>query len=1172
MKLTLHPQREVDFYSPLRKILLIMKLSIFFLLLGMLNVSASVFSQNIHVSFNQSQVKMGDALSIIEKNSNYRFFFRNDQVDLDRMVKVEREYNNVNNLLDNLVSRTNIIYKMVDNNLIILSTNNVKKVTIRGQVIDNKQEPLIGATILEKGTNNGIVTDLNGRFSLEVSEGSTIVVSFIGMITQEIKIAGKLEFSIMLEPTNEMLDEVMVTGYQSIPKERSTGAFTKISSKALEIRRKDNLSSMLEGQIAGFVDGKIRGVTTMNAVANPMVVIDGFPVENTSMDKIGRTFENMPDINPEDIESVTVLKDAAAASIYGARAANGVIVITTKKAKEGKAEVSFSSTFTMRPYSYYTGNMTSSADVVALQKAWAEQNAGLVAGGASAEGVAADLRNNGAYPSKGVDILLDMYTEKISMSEGNQALSQLASMGYKYYDQVGQYTKRDPMYQQYNLRIGKTTNNNSFNFSATYWDNKYEDVNRNDNKLGLNFTNSLRVTRWLEADLGVYLKNANDRTQYFNPLAPGFSVMPYDMLVAADGSYVPAVPQDKKERRDFIEQYKLYPETLIPMNELNYQLSNNKVYETRAFGKLKVEFTPWLNYNAMYQYETSNGNQKRVSELESNSVATRINNFASLSNGTVVYNLPAGDIWYTNENTKNSYNFRQQLNFNKTFSEKHNVVALLGQEVRHSKIEYYENALFGYDDELLTWPAFNEKQLSYFSGLLGTARLNHSDVTSLKQLVNRFVSLYSNASYSFDDKYVVSGSIRWDRSNLWGTSSKFQNKPLWSVGAGWNIDREDFFNVEFIDLLKLRGSYGIGGNIGRNTAPYLVASYYAATYADGLAGVVVSPPNNDIRWEKTTSFNVGFDFAMLKNRLTGTIDYYKKHSVDLLAFINGSATQGFGYAGLTTNNGRMWNRGFELTLQGEIIRASDFSWNARLLYSLNKNEVEQVSIKAAMYDSRLTLPLSYPTVGNSFFGIYGYKWAGLDENGDPQVYDAKGNITSEDVRDADAIVYQGTTIPEHSGSFTNIFSYKDFEFSAMVMFAVGHKVRDPFTPQINMADGRITSTNKDIMNRWQKPGDELVTDVPRLLFSNDTENYNTYRTTLYRYSDLFIYDASHIRLNNLSLAYRLPAAICNKVHLMGAKVQFNIENVAVFAFDNRAHYALGGKVKPNYVWGLYLNF
>ena len=472
----------------------------------------------------------------------------------------------------------------------------------------------------------------------------------------------------------------------------------------------------------------------------------------------------------------------------------------------------------------------------------------------------------------------------------------------------------------------------------------------------------------------------------------------------------------------------------------------------------------------------------------------------------------------------------------------------------------------------MTWPVYNADDLAYFSGLLGFAQLNSSNVSSKREIVNKFVSFYGNASYSYDNKYVFTGSLRWDRSNLWGTSSKYQKKPIWSVGASWNIDREDFFQSDLFNMLKFRATYGIGGNIGRNTAPYLIAKYYPSSFVDGMYGVVSSPPNDDIRWEKTTTVDLGVDFAMLSNRLSGSIDYYHKNSVDLLAYINGSPTQGFGYSSLTTNNGEMVNAGIDVTLNGKIIKGEEFNWDAQLIYSYNKNEVKKVYVTPSSYDDRLVFPTAYPTIGKPYFAIYGYNYAGLDANGDPQVYDAEGKITSAEVRDADAIVYQGTTVPVHSGSFQNILSYKNFDFSILFTFAAGHKIRDPFPPTISMSNGRISVTNKDIMDRWQKAGDENHTDIPRLLFSNDTENYNTYRNSMYKNSSLFVYDASNIRINNIALSYRIPSAICDKISLQSAKVQFNVENVATIAFDKKAHYALGGKIKPNYVIGFHLNF
>lgn len=1042
--------------------------------------------------------------------------------------------------------------------------------SVQGVVVDTQGQPLLGVLVREKGTTTGTVTDAEGKFTLNVAKDAILQCSYVGMKTIEVPATPEQDLRIVLNVENQELGEVMITGYQTLSKERSTGAFTKINADQFETRRMESLSSMLEGQVAGYVDGKVRGVTTMRAVANPLVVIDGFPVENTSLNRAGQTTDQMPDINPEDIESITVLKDAAAASIYGARAANGVIVITTKKAALGKTEISLSASYAFKPYSYYLDNRTDAADVVALQRAWATQSTKLQTGVTEASVVADDLRTTGAYPSKGIDILLDMYTQKISMAEGEALLNALASRGYRYYDQAIEHAKHTPIYRQYNMRLANRTERNSLALSATYWSNRHEDLHHNDRKLGINLSNSLKLTNWLQADVNAYLKYGKDQGQSYNIFAPGFSFLPYDELWS-NGVAVAAPSQIDGSRRELITRYGLRPEVLTPLDEVHRQRSKTQSFETRVSGRLNFDLAPWAKYHIMFQYETGEQKVSTLREREAYDVVSTLNNFTSLSNGKVVYNLPEGNILATSNMRNRAYNLRHQLSLNKQFGTDHSAALILGQEVRESKLEYQDDSRYGYDTDLLNWPAYNAASLAYFSGLLGSAQFSYSSNTSQRELLNRFVSFYTNASYSYQDKYTLSGSMRWDRSNLWGTSSKYQNKPVWSIGGSWNVDREAFFNIKEVDRLQVRMSYGIGGNIGRNTAPYLVASYYPALLSSGLYGTVTAPPNADIRWEKTTTFNLGVDFSLLKGRLHGSLDFYNKYSSDLLAYINSSATQGFGFSTITTNNGEMLNRGIELTLHGMVLKANDLRWDATLLYAFNHNEVKKIHIDAPLYNSRLNAPTNYPTVGNPLHGIYAYRWAGLSATGEPQVYDAEGNVTSQPVRDAKAIVYSGTSVPVHSATLTNSVRYKDVELSLQVLLLAGHKVRDTFVPAINMGSGRVVSTHKDIMKRWQQAGDEHVTQVPRLLFS-DNPQYNIHRAELYSASDLFVYNASHLRINNLSLTYHLPKLWTQKVFVKNAKVQFIVENLAVIAFDSRASYLLGGKQKPTFVGSIHLNF
>lgn len=635
-----------------------------------------------------------------------------------------------------------------------------QKKEITGKITDSEGYSIIGANIIEKGTSNGTISDIDGNFTLNTDENATLVISYIGYLEQSIKVSNKSTYNIVLQEDTRTLDEVVVTGYQTLSKERSTGSFARVKAKDLEIKRIDNLSSVLEGQIAGYVDGKIRGITTMNAIDRPMVVINGFPVENASINRDGQVTENMPDINPEDIESITVLKDAAAASIYGARASNGVIVITTKKAQQGKTEISFSSTFTTQPYSYYTKNRLNSAEMIQLQRDWVNTTK-LVNGLPDAIAGAAEIRDLGKY-SQGVDILLDMYTEKISMSEGNSRLDDLASRGYNYFDQVNKYAKRNPTYQQYNLRLGKSTGRNSFNFSTTYWKNKYEDINSDNSILGINITNSTDVTDWLQLELGSYLKYGKDYAQTYNMYSPGFSIMPYDALVNSDGSYVSALSQNDRTRDEKIAAYGLHSEIITPMDELNYGIRKTNSFDTRVYSKLKFDFTSWLNLDVMFQYETGEDKSETLKEKNSQGMRSTINNFTTINaNNQPIYNLPNGHNLAVNRQATNAYTLRNQLNFNKTVNDKHDFTWIGGQEVRQTLIRLDANSYYGYDPSLLSWETYNEQALaSYFNGILGYASLNPAYSKYIKELKNRFVSFYSNASYIFDDRFVFTGSIR----------------------------------------------------------------------------------------------------------------------------------------------------------------------------------------------------------------------------------------------------------------------------------------------------------------------------------------------------------------------------------------------------------------------------
>ena len=1053
---------------------------------------------------------------------------------------------------------------------------------LAGNIVDEEGEPMIGATVSVPGSPYGTVTDVDGNFSFYIpAECNQVMVSYVGMDSQNVKVSSKENVKIVMSESKTLLDDVVVTGYQTLSKERVTGSFTKVTADELKNKRLSDLSTVLAGEVAGYNDGMIRGVTTMNASTSPLYVIDGFPVEKTKLTGNGNGIEeDLPDLNMDDIESITVLKDAAAASIYGARAANGVIVITTKKsAAKGKTNVSFNASLTWHPYSYYTDNLANSALVVDLEKEWAAQNPNLVGDGARE--YAKNMLGENIYPSSGIRSILNYYAGNISESEMNATLSHLASRGYNYYDQVKKYAKRDPLYQQYNMNLVNNSVNNLFKASVTYKHDTLEDKYSNNQSLGLNLTNSSNFTKWLSLDLGAYLKVGEDKTQDYSALSPGYSVLPYDDLVNADGSYYtkPMSECYNASTLAIYKQYGLYDMDITPMEELDRQITTNKELALRTFARLNIQILPCLKYAVSFQYERASYRGEGLQDKASASVRSTVNGYAEATgDNTVNYVIPYGDILTRSDQYTSAYNFRQQLNFDKTFCDVHSVTAILGTETIQNKQELHRNRLFNYDSQMLTSSMVNNADLLQgVAGVLGYNSMYESDLAASYENVNRYVSVYGNAAYTYDDRYSVTGSLRWDRSNLWGTSSKYQNKPIWSVGASWIISKEKFFHVDWVNYLKLRVSDGIAGNVSKNSAPYMVASYSNNGHVGGTQGYVQSRANPYLSWEKTNTFNIGIDFALFKNRLNGTIEYYNKKGTDLLASTMGVPTEGWGYSTYTINNGEMYNRGVEISLNGEILRTKDFSWRANMTYAYNKNKVTYVNVKAPMYILQLDYPSAYPIIGNEYNAIYAYEWAGLSEEGLPQVYDENGEKVTNQPTTLDAIKYAGTTTPKYSGSFGTSVSYKDFDLSLQFLFAGGHKMRNANPAFLTCSYSsigyisNIAGASAGLANRWQKAGDEAHTNVPKAVFAESNWSASSLYNTYY-YADVNILDASYIRLNNISLAYRLPKTVCRSLFMQNARIQANVENPFFWAKSKQAKYQLGGYNATNYVLGIYLNF
>lgn len=1061
-------------------------------------------------------------------------------------------------------------------------------------VVDEMDQPLPGALVSiytvnnEKGKVIG-ATDVEGVLSTIIPDNVTsLSASFIGYKNKKIAITGSKEYKIQLDPSTHQLEDVVITGYQTLSKERMTGSFAKVDKKEIETKPVSSISSLLEGNVAGYdhSTGLIRGVTSMNAIQTPLYVIDGFPVENTRVESGGTINEYLPSINMNDVESITVLKDAAAASIYGARAANGVVVITTKSgSKTKKPQIEVNAQLRWTPYKYFTGFKADSETTIDLYRQMMAVNPNFQGEGATEYAQSCiDLR---AYPGAAGSAILNYLAGNITESQMNSQLDDLSKRGYQFYDQIAKYAKRTALEQNYNMTIKNSNEKNNFKASLSYVHNDYNDINSTNNRFGIDLYNSLNITNWLKFDIGTYIKYSNSKNSLGS--AWWWNGLPFDRLVNDDGSYY-TMTMEERYNKDALNMYSIYnllDRSVTPLEEMNLgKATNNELYN-RTIGRITITFAPWLNYTAALQYERSNSRYENLQDKNSDAIKGLVNNFSQDTgneDGSVNQWMAQKDKLTRTDYDRTSYNFRQQLNFDKTFNSIHDVTVILGTETKENKNNYFNDEYYEWDPQLLSFKVLDYSTLNSagIQTIWGKQYLN--DVRTFNEVTDRFVSIYGNASYRFDGKYNLTGSIRWDRSNLWGTGSDYQKHPFWSLGASWLISGESFMNdLSWINYLRLRASDGVGGNVSKTASPYMIAKYQKNSYLDYVdAGFVLRLPNPNLRWEQTNTFNIGLDFALFNNRLNGSLEYYHKYSKDLLSQTETSPVTGYSTSQLT-NSAEMKNTGIELSLNGTILTTADWNWTAGFIFSTNHNRVTKVKCGDAPYLSlRLqnTMYGAYPVEGKEYYSCWAYRFAGLNEEGLPQIYDGEGNkiMTNPASTDWDAVVYVGTRTPKWTGSFNTNVTWKNITLSAQLVFQGGNvqqnSVTSPFLSYSNSQLGYFTdfSSISSVMEKaWKQPGDENHTNIPATIIPENAEVSISNLKEIYNFSDINYLKMDYLKVGNIALAYRLPKEWCRKIHFDNVRIQANIDNPFLFARSKEAKYLLGGYNASTYTLGIFVD-
>ena len=1041
-------------------------------------------------------------------------------------------------------------------------------ISISGKVTDVTNHPLEGAAVVVKNDNillsMGTLTDIKGEFRISAKAGEVIRISYLGMKSREFTVSAEQPFlKVHLEPEIITLSstDVVATGYQNLHKEQTTSAYTKIRTDQLNRQLNRTVQEAIEGQIAGVrftkdpFTGKevpiLRGVGTFsgNVGYSPLVVIDDIPTDTP-----------LEDINPKDIESVTVLKDAAATAIYGVRAANGVIVIVTKKGLQNGLRINVHTDlfYTFKP-NMSRMRYASTSDLIDLETAFYQSKL------ADSNGNVDDLfasygeiggRQTVRYYSPLFQLYRDQAKGKLSQQEVNSTLNEWRNRDYL--RDFKRYVWQPIISKRYNISV-ESGNNRSQNYaSLQYEDTDERIVTEKTRALNLYLKNTYQLTPWLKSTIGVngrytavdavaeqvrnlytdYLKQPRyTRLLGTNPYA-GFN------LAAPINGHI----LEQIAGNDAFRPYSFnLLESIAQEHQKQYNLS------LRPFANLQVSIIKGLQYQSYFQYELNTHNSETFFGKDTYYMRLRHNQLVKQDATTQKFSseLPEGGYYEQEKGQTQHYTFRQQLDFNRTFAEAHNVTALLGFEMRqHYTPRNTKEMQYGYDEQTLSFPTLNWKDLynpGVTSYLYGRQSLSLSR-NQQSETKHRFISFYSTLGYSYHQKYNLTGSLRVDQADMFGADPKYKYRPLWSVGGSWNLHREDFFYGNVVNLLKLRLTYGVSGNVDQTTTPFLRGrlltdvrgAYPSQQY---LQFNDTDLPNPKLRWEKTETTNLGIDFGMWY-WLSGSIDLYRRYSSDLLVLTELDPT--VGAQRRLINNGALLNKGIEVSLNATRELAKDLQLTVRTTFAYNKNTIEKVSSKPSNAVEYARNPLRYYKQGDDFNSLYAYRYKEttngypiyLDENGNPNTtFDANGVPTIKDIINEDALVRLGTMNPTFNGALSLQLRYKAFELGTMFIYAGGHKLRKD-TYSINQE----SETHRDITQRWTAAN---PTDMPRMSFDYPATLRRTANTvnTLWQFGDNQVVNADYIKWRNVLFSCYIPKNICEKLRLQEAKITAQLNNL-----------------------------
>lgn len=1098
---------------------------------------------------------------------------------------------------------------------------------LTGQVLDEKGEPLPGARItirMKNGLESHSATDLDGNFSIACSGNEErLYASFIGFTeSQQYIKSGKMRYIFRLQPKDAELEEVVVTGYNTIDKRKLTSSISTITDKDLDFKGALNVGQMLEGKIPGLMvmtntttpgaapSMRLRGSSTFTGSREPLWVIDGIIYENpvpltaddiNSLDNINLIGNAISGLNPHDIARIDVLKDASATAIYGTRAANGVIVVTTKTGEAGKTHVnySFNAQVQRRPH-YNDFNLMTSKQRIDVSREIMER-------GLYFQSMPERYGYEGA--------MMDYWDKNISFSEFQQRVSQMEANNTDWFGEL----YRNSFSQTHNVSLSGGTSSTHYYASVGY-DNdagaeRGVDLQRLTARLNLMSHVSNKVT------IGLKLSGSYQDANYNNGMYSVFNEAYYTNRIfpayGANGDYAyiqKYITEDQTTHQKVYGRYNI-------LNELENSSQKVKNKSLNLTGNLNWDIIKGLRYTTTIGLTTtSNFTESMVGEQTFYSAQLRGYDYGATPPRADAYEqsrLLEGGVWQNSNTSQLSYMWRNQLNYNFDINNTHLFNFDLGHEVSSTQYRGESSGLIpGYKPEqgetfVNYWAGSYADAKQYYWYLrqwfMGSGDVKATSFPTITDKKNNTLSFYLTATYSLKNYFSVNFNIRNDGSNQFGQYESSKFNPVWSASGRANLHEYGFLNdVKWLDMLSVRASYGYRGSVPSATPYLIVSTPKTNSTTNELGASIQSYPNAYLKWEKTSTWNVGIDASFLKNRINVGVDLYHSRSTDLIT--NRSVSLINGTTDLYYNNGIATNTGIEFSINTLNIKTNDFRWRTSLTYSYNKNKIEQGVVGDNQYGDYINGSVILD--GSSVDGFYSYQFAGLDEYGLPRFKNLTGlkpGLSRDEVLQT-VMTYSGTRTPRSHGSFSTEFSWKGISLRAQFTYKFGYKQRllalyqdgNPALPQPE------NNMNSAFVDRWRKPGDEVHTSVPSLTnvsldIPTGTETItsdNRYMYTMvdqeYRrdigpttYAGWYMYDNSdarvvscdHIRFHSLTLGYDLPKKWINRLGISDCRIDFQAQNIAVWTFDSKLKgqdpdqvASIGMPVLPTFNFGIQLGF